>query len=217
MYVCLAVSYANETPEIWDLRHNVAPKFRLQGGHSSAVFGVDYNPHDHDILVSAGHDKCVLPTTRVAARPPHAVQNSHIVAWNPNSGELLENYNTDASHLSVNWSPHLVSLAATTTLDGRVRQWRWRGQPHGMRLVQVEVRSINHSGNHVPSWLKRPAGATFGFGGRVAKFAAGAERPAVTIERLVTEPSVVEHAEVLQQALAQGDLRSFCQHRISSE
>lgn len=48
-----------------------------------------------------------------------------------------------------------------------------------------------------PKWLRRPCGASFGFGGKLVTFepaAAGGGRPQVYISRVVTETELVERS-----------------------
>ncbi len=55
--VQIAISYANTAPEVWDLRQSMAPKMKLSGGHTNAVTGMSWNPHDSNILLTAAQDR----------------------------------------------------------------------------------------------------------------------------------------------------------------
>jgi len=96
--------------------------------------------------------------------------------------------------------------------------------PHQLSLTQP------------PKWLKRPVTASFGFGGQLvstsrvaapaaAQAAGGAAAAApsavassssVKIRRVVTEPTFVERANRLQDALSSGSLATFCEERAQN-
>jgi protein transport protein SEC31 len=90
----------------------------------------------------------------------------------------------------------------------------------------VQIRSVHRFGEYVPSWLKRPVGCSFGFGGRLYSFTGPAEPPAegqpapfypktVRIDQITTESSLVDRAEAFQQALDGGDYLNFCDDKIA--
>jgi len=64
-----------------------------------------------------------------------------------------------------------------------------------------------------PKWLKRPVGARFGFGGKLVSFAKEADgiKPKVTIERVITEPELVERSLRLETSIANQNVPEFCQ------
>jgi len=140
--VVLAMSYAG-TPvaEVWDLRKQMQPKMKLQGGHSGGIVGLDWCPHDPDLILTSGDDGRVL-------------------IWNANSGQLLSDYPSFRQsgghvHYDVKWCPTLPSLVSSCNDEGRVS------------LMSVQGAGVSHA----PKWLARPAGVAFGFGGRLAYFA----------------------------------------------
>jgi protein transport protein SEC31 len=73
-----------------------------------------------------------------------------------------------------------------------------------------------------PAWLSRPAGATLGFGGRLAQFTNSRRQLAtgesvatgsVIISQVTTEPQLVQRSEAFEAAIRGGDreaLAAFC-------
>lgn len=69
--------------------------------------------------------------------------------------------------------------------------------------------------SHAPKWLKRPAGASFGFGGQLVSFTPSIM--AVRIQPVVTEQPVVDRAQALSQVLSANNpsiLSAFAQHQV---
>jgi protein transport protein SEC31 len=77
-----------------------------------------------------------------------------MAAWNPLSGQFLHEVNGGIEKpvaFDVQWSPRLPNILSTGSYDGK-----------------VNVQSINYTGPaHVPAWLSRPIGASFGFDGKL--------------------------------------------------
>ena len=71
-----------------------------------------------------------------------------------------------------------------------------------------------------PGWLKRPVGASFGFGGQLVSFNKSsnpeAHRAVVHIRKPCTEPEFIERAEALDVAMTQGMLKEFCQKKVET-
>lgn len=158
---------------------------------------------------------------------------------------------------SVSWCPHDSQLVATCGEDSRALLWsaegallhefplggpcfdlRWHPSQPGLLSScsfdsRVSLHSLHSAGpRHTPAWLRRPAGATFGFGGRLATFAADAayapseEQPApatpaaaqpkshkVSVHALSNEPELVAKSQAFSAAIAAGDLRGFADAR----
>ena len=158
------------------------------------------------------HDQRILLT---------AGEDSRVGVWDPVSGHLLTEYATGGSGGStydIVWSPHMKSVFGTTSFD---------------HYGGVSVRSLPAAGSHVPSWIKRPSGGAFAFGGKFVTVTPAAVDPtqsppataatqpppappvstAVTVTTLSLEPQLLTLAEQFQQVLQSNDLMSFCQHK----
>ena len=146
-------------------------------------------------------------------------EDARMASWNPLNGQLLHEYQTNNIAFDVQWSPKQPNLISTSSYDNK-----------------VNVLSINTTGpSHVPSWMTRPIGASFGFGGKLVSFGFDAPpvtqpsalptggppsphkpfAPKVQLQQLVTDPEVLEKAQGLQQILKEGDFPNFCAYKIS--
>eukprot|EP00019_Armaparvus_languidus_P003887 CAMPEP_0168594394 /NCGR_PEP_ID=MMETSP0420-20121227/8875_1 /TAXON_ID=498008 /ORGANISM="Pessonella sp." /LENGTH=1134 /DNA_ID=CAMNT_0008630711 /DNA_START=214 /DNA_END=3615 /DNA_ORIENTATION=- len=74
-----------------------------------------------------------------------------------------------------------------------------------------------------PTWLRRPAGVSFGFGGRLVSFVNSpptkANTPAtrsVQVKTIVTQPKLVEQAEKLHTAVTNNDLETYCNEKLAA-
>ena len=65
-----------------------------------------------------------------------------------------------------------------------------------------------------PKWLKRPCGAAFGFGGKIAMFNGASKR--VTVADAVTDGTIVRRAAELNTALETHDLPAFCERKAAA-
>ena len=156
------------------------------------------------------HDQRILLT---------AGEDSRMGVWDPVSGHLLTEYATGGaggSTYDIVWSPHMKSVFGTTSFD---------------HYGGVSVRSLPAAGSHVPSWIKRPSGGAFAFGGKFVTVTAAAVDPtqpppaagtqpppapvstAVTVTTLSLEPQLLALAEQFQQVLQSNDFMGFCEHK----
>lgn len=65
-----------------------------------------------------------------------------------------------------------------------------------------------------PAWLRRPAGASFAFGGKLVSF--GSTSRQVSIQHLSSNQQLSSRAAALQEALQSGSLESFCQSKLDN-
>ena len=197
--LCIA-SEDDHTPviQIWDIRLPSAPLKTLEG-HHKGVLSVAWCQADSDLLLSSGKDNRML-------------------VWNPNSGHgeiVVELPTSNQCSFDVSWCPGNPSMIASASFDGRVSLYSLMGgqqqqiqpnnrvsdsfrpglgevaeQPQHTPQVACQLKSP-------PKWLRRPCGATFGFGGQLVSFetvagVGGAPgKPAVYISSVITEPELV--------------------------
>jgi protein transport protein SEC31 len=197
---CLAWSYENpfqlvvasdddKSPalQLWDLRQPVSPLLALNG-HHRGVHSVSWCPHDAGLLLSCGKD-------------------SRTLCWDPLQGELLcelpssTNWNFD-----VQWSPRMPAVYAAASFNGGVAV-------HSLLDVGAAGGSVS-AAIRAPSWLRRPASVSFGFGGAMlslsqptpqqAQALAQEQRPVarrVVLQRMAPEPELAARAADLREAL----------------
>uniref|UniRef100_A0A1L8DVY5 Protein transport protein Sec31A n=1 Tax=Nyssomyia neivai TaxID=330878 RepID=A0A1L8DVY5_9DIPT len=203
--------------QLWDLRYATAPTKSLQI-HQRGILGLTWCPRDSDLMVSCGKDNKIL-------------------CWNPNStqpeGEILsEIASTLQWYSDVQWCPRNPAIVAAASLDGNVTVYSLFGgsqqQVHttskiadsfpGMEAMSAmpapqPATVITYSDlKKCPKWLKRPAGASFGFGGKLVTFQSS-NPGQVIIKQLITEPELVLRSNSLEAVLSQGDFANFCRQK----
>ena len=65
-----------------------------------------------------------------------------------------------------------------------------------------------------PSWLMKPCGARFAFGGKLLSF--DSSSTAVSIVQISTEPEILARSEKLEMALQENNLQQFCTEKAST-
>ncbi|XP_046674352.1 protein transport protein Sec31A isoform X2 [Homalodisca vitripennis] len=212
--LCLASEEdSNPVIQLWDLRFATTP-IKTMEGHHKGVLSIAWCAQDPELLVSCGKD-------------------SRILFWNPNSsqsgGEMVcEMETSNQWNFEVNWCPRNPSLVATSSFDGHASVFSLVGGQQQMQtsnkiadsfpgMEQYAEAPVVQPPQHAPlavelrkapKWLKRPSGASFGFGGKLVTFSSDSQ--AVSVSQVVTEPSLVERSQRLQQLLASGQLREVC-------
>lgn len=221
--LCLA-SEDDQAPviELWDLRFATSPLKTLQS-HQRGVLSIAWNPHDPDLLLSCAKD-------------------NRILCWNPNSdaanGEVVcELAQTNQWNFDVAWSPRDPGLIVGTSFDGHAVVYSLLGGRNqessettnkivdsfpGMDpftqappATETEAAAILKK---APKWMKRPFGASFGFGGKLTIFEnepidhnmpANSNRK-VFISQVITNPELVKRSSDLEAALKSEQYGDYC-------
>ena len=199
--------------QIWDLRQASSPMKQLEG-HTAGVLSIAWCQADADLLLSCGKD-------------------NRILVWNPNrgAGEIVAELPTSNQwSFEVSWCPRNPGVIASASFDGHVSVHSLMG---GQQQVQPSSRveesfgaSMNNAANQPgpqvtmqlkepPKWLRRPCGASFGFGGRLVTVeqAAGV-KPTLYLSTVVTEPELVADSAKLETSLQEGNFPDFCQAKL---
>ncbi|XP_065074343.1 protein transport protein Sec31A [Ochlerotatus camptorhynchus] len=204
--------------QLWDLRYATAPakSFHI---HQRGVLGLTWCSKDFDLVASCGKD-------------------NKIYCWNQNSedpnGEILsELATTNQWNFDVAWCPRNPALIAGSSFDGNVTVYSIFGGVHQQVQTVNKIadsfpgmESIGHEPVHqltaqvqptcndlkrAPKWLKRPAGACFGFGGKLITFN-GTNRW-ITVNQVITDPELVDRSNRLEQVLAEGSFADYCRQK----
>ncbi|CAG9767294.1 unnamed protein product [Ceutorhynchus assimilis] len=238
--LCLA-SEEDHSPviQLWDLRFATSPLKTLEN-HQRGVLAVSWCEHDSDLLVSCGKD-------------------DRILCWNPNSnqtnGEVLsEICKTNQWSFDVVWSPKNPVLIACPNYDGHVSVYSIMGGKtqqiqtsnkiadsfpgmDGFAQAPTQQQSratVSVDPTKPPKWLRKPAGARFGFGGKLISFENDKEAFAqaqqnvqpgqappyvsrtVQISQVITESEFVKKSSELEQALEHGNFIDYCLNKSDS-
>ncbi|KAG0219481.1 protein transport protein S31 [Mortierella sp. NVP41] len=214
---------------VWDLRYAHAPEKTLSG-HTKGILSLSWCQQDSDLLLSAGKD-------------------CRSLCWNPKSGEIIGELPQSSSWtFDIDWCPRNPDLLASASFDGKINIHSIQSthdsesasaghaiqeshDPFAPQQYQTQGPTAAISLKQPPKWLRRPVGATFGFGGKLAIFRnrpappmnlpPGAVAPAgvptnistVTLASIVTEPELAQRAADLEHALETKTLDKFCEGR----
>jgi protein transport protein SEC31 len=190
----------DETPviEIWDLKKGYEPIKELKG-HSKGILSLSWCPDDSNLLLSSGKD-------------------SQVLIWNPNiekskSGELSgKGWMHD-----VQWS-YRPSILSTASMEGEIVIHSL--QDSSSTLSNTENFPINNQKSQkddfktAPKWLKRPCGATFGFGGKLVYFNNLSKNVKVRIflnkmTNISTDSEFVKQTEDFEKATNMEELKNY--------
>ncbi|XP_011168617.1 protein transport protein Sec31A isoform X2 [Solenopsis invicta] len=220
--LCLA-SEDDQTPiiELWDVRVPTSPLKTLQG-HQRGVLSIAWNPQDADLLLSCAKD-------------------NRILCWNPNSnalnGEVIcELAQTAQWNFDVSWCPRNPGLIVGSSFDGHAVVYSVLGgqqqemsnkigdsfpgmDPFTQSTVQTGTTAVL---TKAPKWLKRPFGASFGFGGKLVIFENHPADPnlgkkanrKVIISQVIVQPSLIQRSNKLKATLETEQFSDFCKEKM---
>ncbi|SPO28737.1 probable Protein transport protein SEC31 [Ustilago trichophora] len=199
---------------LWDLRNSRAPE-KIMTGHDKGVLSLSWCKQDADLLLSCGKD-------------------NRSICWNPQTCEIVCKLPSSSNwSFEVQWSPRNPGMLATASFDGKIGvhslqstnapetqapavQQLSDGSDFFNQASAPETVSKGLSLKQPPKWLRRPVSAIFGFGGQLVSSGGPSSKPftpTVHLRDLVSEPSIVERATKLQQALDAQSLAEFCAER----
>ncbi|KAI8384931.1 uncharacterized protein BYT42DRAFT_564120 [Radiomyces spectabilis] len=214
----------NPVITLWDLRHAHSPEKTL-AGHTKGILGVSWCRQDSDLLMSCGKDCRTL-------------------CWNPRTGEMLGELSRSSNWtFEAEWCPRNPDLLASASFDGQINVYSLQGSsaedtaaaeaeqqaanaddPFSAAILAAAPRAETFSLKQPPKWLRRPVGASFGFGGKLVTFnnkageiaakAAATLPPGtapapqtvprnVKMTAIVTDPEIVTRSEELEKAVAE--------------
>lgn len=208
----------DNTPVIllWDLRNSNAPERTLQG-HEQGILSLSWCEQDADLLLSCGKDNRTL-------------------LWNPQNGERYGEFPevTNWTFLT-RFNPHNPSLSATASFDGKIAiQTLQNTNPSTSQnaaqnsldgedfftSAQTQPQGASFTLQKAPAWLRRPIGASFGFGGKVIVFkknTAATGHPGtskIIISHFSVDSDVTTEAEKFESSLQSGDLKAICKSHL---
>jgi len=180
--------------QIWDLRNALAPVRELIG-HQRGILTASWCPNDANLLLSSGKDHRTL-------------------CWDPASGEVVCELPAAGNWtFDVKWSPRIPAIISSCSFDGEVSIYSLQDYPspdrNGLDCQQALSRPMK-----APKWLRRPCGATFGFGGKLVLFNAAAGSK-ISLMDVVTDHAIVSRAHELNSALETRNLNDFCERKLS--
>lgn len=206
--------------QLWDLRYATAPSKTLQI-HSRGVLGMTWCPNDPELMITCAKDNKIL-------------------CWDANSedshGEVLSEIATTSQWYSdISWCPRNPAVVAASSFDGNVSIYSLLGGSQQQvqttskiadsfpGMDQISQEHVHHQSQtqpvvfhdlkKPPKWLKRPAGISFGFGGKLVTFNKNSK--GVELKQLVTDETFVKRSSELETVLAQGNFSDYCRQKAN--
>ena len=204
--------------QVWDLRNSISPA-REFVAHSKGVLAMAWNLQDPSLLLTCGKDNRTL-------------------CWDTEAGEVISELPASANwNFDVQWSKTTPGILSTSSFDGKITLHNLQkagataqgsADAHGVSSDFSELAHQQSVGptmpmKRAPNWLKRPCGATFGFGGKLVAHGATlqgapATPGAVTVISVKSETTdglvVKENSSEFEDAVKGGDteaLIKFCE------
>lgn len=203
--------------QLWDLRNSNAAERVLQG-HDQGILSLSWCQQDSDLLLSCGKD-------------------NRTILWNPQTGERYGEFPEVTNWtFQTRFNPHNPALSATASFDGKIciqtlqntnsskNQTPVQGPVDGedfFTKAQTQPQGASFSLRKAPKWLERPAGASFGFGGKLVSFGLKSTAPGqprsskIQISNFTVDSDVGTATEAFEKALVAGDIKSICETHIT--
>ncbi|KAG7241216.1 hypothetical protein INR49_025959 [Caranx melampygus] len=218
--------------QMWDLRFATSP-LKILENHTRGVLSIAWSLADPELLLSCGKD-------------------SRILCWNPNTAEVLYELPTSSQWcFDIQWCPRNPMLLSAAGFDGHIDIYSIMGgssqaqsqrqadqistsfgnmDPFGtgqtlppLQLPQTTAPSATVNPlKKPPKWIRRPVGASFGFGGKLVSLEnekANPQQPTshvVHISQVVTETAFLKRSDQLQATLSSGSFVDFCQGKMDA-
>jgi protein transport protein SEC31 len=201
---------------LWDLRNSNAPERTLQG-HDQGILSLSWCQQDSDLLLSCGKDNRTL-------------------MWNPQTGERYGEFPEVTNWtFQTRFNPHNPALSATASFDGKISVQTLQNTNSTasqaptqvgdgedfFTKAQTQPQGASFSLGKAPKWLERPAGVSFGFGGKIVSFGllpevAGKPRSSkIRLSNFSVDSDVGTATEAFEKALIAGDINNICESHIS--
>ena len=210
---------------VWDLRNASAPEMTLSG-HSKGVLSTDWCNKDSDLLLSCGKD-------------------NRTIVWNMNSGEPIGDlYHSTNWTFDAKWCPRIPDLCAVASYDGIVGihsiqrssdhppEDLFSPQPAhaeiadpddpfsqiGMQAQKSFTEQPVFTLPQPPKWLRKPVGATFGFGATLTSF--DTTSTSITLKKVPLNEEISFRSDQLNYILSENNPQitsEFCDYLCNSD
>ncbi|KAG2196282.1 hypothetical protein INT47_012504 [Mucor saturninus] len=218
----LSTASTNGYTVVWDLRNK---KEVMTLPSSSSISSIAWNPDIATQIVTASGDD-INPTLSLwdlrHAHSPEKTFRGHTqgildVAWCRHDADLLVSSGKDGQTLC--WNTQWGTLQSQVATDSK---WSFRvdwcpRQPHLLAYANmngsINVVSIEDStivAAPPPKWRRCPVGATFGLGGKLARF----HKKCVRVTTIQTDPEIMKRSEQLESATEEDNVHHFIEDRI---
>ena len=175
-------------------------------GHQQGVLSISWCPQDTTLLMSCGKDNRTFLWDLCECRPVYELPASTVAANTGGFGGF--GAAAVGRRYEVGWSPRVRGVVATCAFDRKVQVFNMASAP---------LAPASSGAARAPSWMRRPAGASFGFGGKVASFASDSPKPGtparqqVQFSNVVEDPQLEQASRDFEYAMQQKDYKALCE------
>eukprot|EP00268_Persea_americana_P017116 TRINITY_DN181_c0_g1_i12.p1 TRINITY_DN181_c0_g1~~TRINITY_DN181_c0_g1_i12.p1 ORF type:complete len:1148 (-),score=249.03 TRINITY_DN181_c0_g1_i12:606-4049(-) len=194
---------------LWDMRNTISPLKEFVG-HTKGVIAMSWCRNDTAFLLTCAKD-------------------DRTICWDTITGESVCELPSSSWNFDIHWYPRIPGVISTSSFDG-IGIYNIEACSRVSTDDSDFTSTLSSTGSSVhlraPKWLKRPTGASFGFGGRLVSFhpsssssaassssSASPVKSEVYVHNLVTELSLVNRSTEFEAAIQNGErvsLRSLC-------
>ena len=209
----------NPVIKLWDLRSSTSLPLATLQGHKEGILSVSWCPTDASLLLSCGKDNRTILWDLFQLQPVYdlptmSTNNDQPTESDGMFGGLASSASQRRYHVA--WSPCLPAVVSASSFDRKVQFFS---------MVGAKSRI-----GRAPKWLRRPVGATFGFGGKLVTFDSRTQLHAtgpqskkvptsalVKIYQVVEDRELVEASDLFHDTVAKGEYKQFCDMKSTSE
>ena len=181
-------SEGDESPilQLWDLKNTRMPVATFTG-HNQAIWSTSWCPHDPSYLLSTGKE-------------------NRAICWNVSDSSIVDDISLRSEwNSSIQWNPTVPGLFSVTSDQGQISVYslndvKGKKSPNG-----------TFTRTSPPAWLKRPAGATFGFGGKLIEIN-NADKT-VALKTMPSNQQILEHSNKIESLIKLEDTENYCKDR----
>ncbi|XP_012065636.2 protein transport protein SEC31 homolog B [Jatropha curcas] len=181
---------------LWDMRNTMTPLQEFVG-HTKGVIAMSWCPNDSSYLLTCAKD-------------------NRTICWNTTTGEIVRELPAGANwNFDVHWYPKIPGVISASSFDGKIGIYNIEGCSH-YGAIEGDFGAVTL---RAPKWYKRPAGVSFGFGGKLVSFhpkSSTTNVSEVLLHNLVTEHSLVHRSSEFEAAIQNGEkssLKAICEKK----
>lgn len=201
----------NPLIKLWDLRSSTTTPLATLHGHTEGILSVSWCPSDPSLLLSCGKDNKTLMWDLFNLQPVYELPCGPAETSQKASTEqgIFGSLATSASHrrYQISWSPCLPAVVAASSFDRRVQFY--------------SVAGARSKIGRAPKWLRKPTGATFGFGGKLVTFnnravnapGEGSSKSVFKIYQVLENKEFDDASGAFHSCLARGEYKEHCERQ----
>lgn len=206
----------NPVIKLWDLRSSTSLPLATLQGHTEGILSTSWCPSDASLLLSCGKDNRTILWDLFNLQAVYELPTGGDNKFNDNTsnnfsasdqasvfGGLASSVGQRRHHIC--WSPCLPAVISACSFDRRVQFYSLSG--------------VKSKLGRAPKWLRRPVGASFGFGGKLVRFnnttsPLDSSSPSTcTVTQVVEDTEFITNCDTFHAAVESGNYGEFCEFK----